>query len=55
MSSQKQYTRTVTEQGPGTLGASLPAGFVDECEIEKGDELKIENLDWDNGMITFRV
>ncbi|QLH83227.1 hypothetical protein [Halosimplex pelagicum] len=55
MSGQKQYSRTVTAQGPGTLGTSLPAGFVNEFGIEKGDELKIEDLDWDDGTITFRV
>jgi len=53
--SQKQFSRTVQLMGPGTRGVSLPSGFVDEFGIEKEDELKIDDIDWDEGTVTFRV
>lgn len=55
MANNKQFSRKVQALGPGTLGTSIPRGFVDEFGIEKEDDLKIEDIDWDDGKITFRV
>ncbi len=55
MSSQKQYTRSVQAMGPSTLGISLPSGFVNEFNVDTEYELQIDDIDWDEGTITYRV
>jgi len=52
--SQKPFTRSVTRQGEGSLGISLPRDILRQHGIEKGDEVPIE-YDEQDGAVAVRL
>ena len=51
---QKPYSRTIMEVGDGSLGNSLPRGFLRRHGVEKGDEVFIDPDD-DEKTITIHL
>lgn len=55
MPAQKLFSRSLQEIGPNSRGVTIPKQILDYHGCEAGDEIMIEDMDLQEGKITYSL